>query len=87
MKHFKILRFNPSQVKWYMISTTKCIVYDLPHELPSDFYWKNLKHGWRQSLAPSLPSRNKTLALVLVVKNYVKTDIKVQNFLVLSNFA
>ena len=33
------------------------------------------KNGWRQSLAFSLPSRNKTL--VIVVKNYTKTDIKV----------
>ena len=30
-------------------------------------YWKNLKNEWKWSLAPSLPSRNKTL--VLVVKN------------------
>ena len=28
-------------------------------------YWKNLKNRWRQSLAPSLPSRNKTRALVV----------------------
>ena len=36
---------------------------------------KNLKNGWRQSLVRSLPSRNKTL--VLVIKYYAKTDIKV----------
>ena len=29
---------------------------------------------WRQSLVPSLPFKNKTL--ILVVKNYAKTDIK-----------
>ena len=35
---------------------------------------KSEKTGWRRRLAPSLPSRNRFLA---VVKNYVKSDTKV----------
>ena len=37
-------------------------------------YQQHLKIGWRQSLVPSLPSRNKTL--VIAAKHYEETDIK-----------
>ena len=34
MKHFKILEwFDSPQVKWYMKSSTKSIVCELPHDL------------------------------------------------------
>ena len=37
MKHFKILVwFDSPQVKWHRKSSTKSIVYELPHEFPSD---------------------------------------------------
>ena len=36
-KHFKtLLWFDSLQVKWYMKSGAKSIVYELPHELPND---------------------------------------------------
>ena len=37
MIHFKILAwFDPSQVKWHMKSSTKIIIYKLPHELQNN---------------------------------------------------
>ena len=37
MKHLKILLwFDSLQAKWYMKSSKKDIVYELPHELPND---------------------------------------------------
>ena len=39
------------------------------------YFLKNLKIGLRQNLVSSVPSRNKTL--VIVVKNYAKVDVKV----------
>ena len=38
-------------------------------------YRQNAKSGWRQSLFLILPSRNKNL--VVTLKNYKETDIKV----------
>ena len=36
MKHFKILvYFDWPQVEWYMKSSKKNIIYELPHELPN----------------------------------------------------
>ena len=56
----------------------------MPHELPNDLRLRILENNeilenpkitWRHSLVPSLPCRNKSLALVL--KKYAKADIKV----------
>ena len=82
MKHFKILV--------QVLFTTNKVVYDIQYKkycirVASGVekqqkickYWKNLKNGWKQSLAPSFPSRNKIL--VLVVKNYAKIDTKVSS--------
>ena len=67
------------QVKWYLISGTTNVVYELPHELLKDLslrkYWEYYKNDKRESLVPSVPSVNKNL--VLVVKNYGKKDFKV----------
>ena len=72
-------RFHSPQVKWYLLSSTRNIVYELPHELPNDLrlkkirkYWEYHKNSRRQSLVPSLLSANKNL--VVVVKNHAKTD-------------
>ena len=84
MKHFKILLwFESVQVKWYMKSSTKNIVPELPNVLRprilgnSEIMGKKLKNKWRQSLVPSLLSTKNFL--VVVVKNYTKTDIKVSS--------
>ena len=84
MKHFKILLwFESAQVKWYMKSNTKNIVSELPNVLRprilgnSEIMGKKLKNKWRQSLVPSLLSTK--IFLVVVVKNYTKTDIKVSS--------
>ena len=34
--------FHSPQVKWYLISSTKNIVYQLPHELPNDLRLRKL---------------------------------------------
>lgn len=38
-------------------------------------HYENLKIGWRQSVVPSLPFKNK--ALVIAAKNYARLDLKV----------
>ena len=65
-----------SQVTWYMKSTTKKIVCELPHELPNDLSISgNYEIMEKRMEAPSLLSRRKTS--VLVVKTFTKTDIEV----------
>ena len=36
-------RFHSPQVKWYLISSTRNIVFELPHELPNHLRLKNLR--------------------------------------------
>ena len=72
---------------WFLVQ--KSIVHKLSHKLQNDLrrkwirrYLKNLKTGWRQSLVPSLPTKNKTL--VIATKNYKKA---VSSFLFVRDFA
>ena len=68
-----------SQVTWYMKSTIKKIVYELPNELPNDLSilgnYEIMEKSQKRMEAPSLLSRKKTS--VLVVKTFTKTDIEV----------
>ena len=78
-----LYRLNSPQLKWYLVSSTKNIVYKLPHELSNDLmktlgnqkYQEELKFRWSHSLMPSFGSRNKTL--IKKIKIYEKADIKV----------
>ena len=90
VKHFKILMWlSLPQVKWYMKSSN--ILYELAHELPNylrpriignlEIMGKTRKWVGAEFNSQS-PIQKKIL--VLVVKNYTKTDIS--KFLVLSNF-
>ena len=75
MKHFRVLVwFDSPQVKWYMKSSTKNIVYELPHELPNDLRLKSQE--WVE-VEPSTQSPFHKKTLVPVIKNYTKTDIKI----------
>ena len=53
-----------------LISSITNILFELPHEQSNNLAplrklenQKNLKFGWRLTLAPGLPSKNKTLAI------------------------
>ena len=66
----------------YLITSTKSIVQELPDKLANDLRLRILRNigqfskmGEGRAQYRSLPSRNKTL--VLVVKNEAKTDIRV----------
>ena len=83
--NFTIFQYSSHspQSKPNSISSIAKLVYELPPELPNDLrlrilgnqkYQKNLKFGWRQSLVPSLSSRNSTLSIAN--KNHAKMDIK-----------
>ena len=69
-------QYETFQVKRYYISSTKGIIYKLLHKLPNDLrlkvfenrkFWENLKNEWRRSLLSRLPSRNKSLVLVVKI--------------------
>ena len=77
------------QVKQRLISSIKSIVYELPHQLPNDLRLRILSNQeisgklqnyqekivWRQSLVPSLPSRNKSF--VIAIKNHPEAEMQI----------
>ena len=83
VKHFKILMWlNLPQVKWYMKSSD--ILYELlkPRIIRNSEIMGKTRKPVEAEFNSQSPIQKKIL--VLVVKNYTKTDIS--KFLVLSNF-
>ena len=71
---FLIIKHKTFEVKWMLLSVSCIKRLRLgPQEIRK--YWKYHKNGRRQCLVSSLPSIYKNL--VLVVKNFAKTDFKV----------
>ena len=85
MKHFEIVTcFDSTQVKWYMKSSTKNVVHELPVKFPNNLRLRILGNQeivekfqkWVEAeLSTQPPFQEKFL--LLVVKNYIKTGIKV----------
>ena len=79
-------KFDSSYVKQNLISEIKHLVYELSEELHQDIRlenrkcFENLNNEWRH-LAPIIPSRDKTLAIV------AKRNNRYHNFSFLSHFA
>ena len=82
MKHFKILVcFDSPQVKWYMNSSTKNIVYELPLEFPNDLRLASLENQeimekFQKWVEAELSIHSTFEVLLLVAKNYTKAGIK-----------
>ena len=79
-------RFDLPPGNWNLTSSMKNFVWELPNKLLNDVRLNCQKSdGWKQSLAPSLPSTNETFAIA--VEKYAKADMKVfQSCPILLNF-